>query len=118
MAVDERLAERVRRALGERRALSEKRMFGGICFLLNGNMLCCADTGRLMFRVGKEQDAPALRRAGASPVRMGGRRMVGFVFVDAARCDARGLRRWIALAENFVGTLPPRRVKRGRAPVK
>lgn len=118
MAVDEKLAERVRAALGTRAGLSEKRMFGGICFLLNGNMLCCAERTRMLFRVGKEQDALALKRPGASPMEMKGRRMAGFVFVDAAHCDARGLKSWIALAENCVGKLPAKKAKKSRAPVK
>lgn len=118
MAIDEALTARVRRALGERAGLSEKRMFGGVCFLVDGNMLCCADRGRMMFRVGKDQDAAALKRPGASPVAMAGRRMAGFVFVDAARCDARGLKSWIALADKYVATLPAKKAKRGRAPVR
>jgi TfoX/Sxy family transcriptional regulator of competence genes len=117
MAVDEKLNERVRQVLGERAGLSEKRMFGGVCFLLNGNMLCCASRERMMFRVGKDQDAAALKRPGASAMEMSGRRMAGFVFVDTAHCDARGLKTWIALAESYVGTLPAKKTKRGRAPV-
>ena len=117
MAVDEKLNERVRKVLGDRDGLSEKAMFGGTCFLLSGNMLCAASSRRMMFRVGKDQDAAALKRPGARPMEMSGRRMAGFVFVDLAYCDARGLKSWIALAERYVSTLPAKKVKRGRAPV-
>jgi hypothetical protein len=59
-----------------------------------------------MFRVGKAQDAAALSRAGARPMDFTGKEMKGFVFVDPASCDARGLKRWLDLAENYVGNLP------------
>lgn len=81
-------------------------MFGGVCFLLRGNMLCGTGKADFMFRVGKEQDAKALSRPGARPMDITGRVMQGFVWVDPDACDARALRRWIALAENYVEKLP------------
>lgn len=81
-------------------------MFGGTCFLLRGNMLGGTSKNRFMFRVGKDQDAEARSRKGASAMDFTGRAMAGFVFVDPASCDARALRRWVELAENYVGTLP------------
>ena len=117
MAVDEELNERVRKILDRHADIAEKRMFSGTCFMLNGNMLCAASQKRMMFRVGKEQDAEAMKRLGAKPMIMSGRRMAGFVFVDRAHCDARALKSWIALAEKFVSTLPAKKARRGRAPV-
>jgi hypothetical protein len=61
-----------------------------------------------MFRVGKAQDAAALARRGARPMDFTGRKLAGFVWVDPA-CDARSLRSWVALAENYVGALPAKR---------
>jgi hypothetical protein len=61
-----------------------------------------------MFRVGKTQDAQALARPGARPMDFTGRKLAGFVWVDPA-CDARALKRWIALAESYVGALPAKR---------
>jgi len=105
----EALAGRMRKALAGRRALAEKRMFGGVCFLLKGNMLCGVGDGRFMFRVGREQDAAALARPGAKPMDFTGRAMKGFVWVDPAQCDARRLRGWIAMAERYVGALPAKK---------
>jgi hypothetical protein len=116
MAVDEHLAERVRAVLGRRRDLAEKRMFGGLCFLLNGNMLCCAEARRMLFRVGKDQHAAALKRPGARPMEMNGRRMEGFVFVDPAGYEGRGLKSWIEFAESYVGTLEPKKAAKIRTP--
>ena len=114
MAYDEELAERMRKVLLERGAFfTEKRMMGGICFFLDGNMLCGADRARdgmrrLMFRVGKDKMEEALARPGATAMEMGGRTMGGFVFVDADGCDDQALGAWIDLARSFVETLPPK----------
>ena len=113
MAYDEGLADRLRRALDGLVGVSEKRMMGGICFFLDGNMLGGADRtksgqGRFMFRVGKANQAAALARPGAWAMEQGGRRMGGLVFVDAADCDTEALTGWVSLALGFVTTLPPK----------
>ena len=100
------LADRVRGALKGKKGVTEKNMFGGVCFLLRGNMLCGTATKDFMFRVGKEQDAKALSRNGARPMDFTGKVMKGFVWVDPRRCDARALKNWIAMAEKYVGKLP------------
>ena len=100
------LAGRLRRAFAGRRSVSEKRMFGGVCFLLRGNMLCGTGKSDFMFRVGKQQNTEALSRPGARPMDFTGTVMKGFVWVDPASCDSRALKRWIAMAESYVGTLP------------
>jgi hypothetical protein len=104
--------ERIRAALASRRGVSEKAMFGGVCFLLENHMLCGADKSRFMFRVGRERHALALAQRGATPVVMNGRTFQGFVWVEPQACDARALRRWIVLAEDYVGALPPKRRSR------
>lgn len=104
--MDEVLADRLRKALAGSRNIAEKRMFGGTCFLLRGNMLCGTGKTDFMFRVGKEQDAQALRRKGARPMDITGKAMKGFIWVDPQRCDSGALKRWIALSRNYVGTLP------------
>ena len=101
----EALADRVRAVLKGKKGISEKRMFGGVCFLLRGNMLCGTARSRFMFRVGKAQDAAALARPGARPMDFTGRKLAGFVFVDPA-CDARALKAWVAMAAKYVGALP------------
>jgi len=84
-------------------------MFGGICFLLNHNMLCGTGSGRFMFRVGKEAHAAAVKRRGAKAMVHGGRRMEGFIWVDPAACDAKSVKAWIGLATGYVGKLPKKK---------
>jgi len=107
--VNEALAARLHKAFAGRRNVVEKKMFGGVCFLLRGNMLCGMGEDKFMFRVGKDQDAAALQRPGARPMDITGRAMRGFVWVDPKRCDARALKRWIAMAEDYVGALPAKK---------
>jgi TfoX/Sxy family transcriptional regulator of competence genes len=111
MAYDEALAQRLRHGLRGVKGVSEKRMMGGLCVLVHGNMLGGVDrskagSDRFMFRVGKDNEAEALGRPGATIVAMGGKRLGGLVFVDAEACDGGVLREWIALALGFVGNLP------------
>lgn len=95
-------------------ALAEKRMFGGLCFLLNGNMLCGAGKNGYMIRVSRADLAKAESLPGGRPVVMNGRAMAGFYWVDPGACDARGLGRWLALAAGYVGALPPKAAKKRR----
>ena len=110
--VKEQLAGRLRAALAGRSSVTEKRMFGGTCFLLGGNMLCGTGSGDFMFRVGKETHAAALKRRGAKPMLLNGRLMEGFIWVDPAACDAKGLESWLVLATAYVGKLPPKKKKK------
>ena len=105
----EELTERLRVALKGRRGVSEKRMFGGTCFLLRDNMLCGTGSGSFMFRVGKEAHAAAVKRRGAKPMVMRGRTMQGFIWVDPAACDAKSLGSWLDLATEYVGKLPAKK---------
>lgn len=107
MARDE-LAERIRAALPMGLHTTEKRMFGGIAFMLDGNMLVCPlKDGALMVRVGKESLAAALDQPGAGPMEMRGRPVSGFVLVSGdAIEDDDALAFWIARAHAFVRTLP------------
>jgi hypothetical protein len=106
---DDALTQRVRTALKGREAVAEKRMFGGVCFLLRGNMLCGTSRGRLMVRVGAAQHAAALARKAARPMDFTGKVMQGFVWVGDEGYAGAGLRRWIAMAERYVGKLPAKR---------
>ncbi len=101
-------ADLLRTALASRNGISEKKMFGGVCFLLNGNMLCGTGEDRFMFRVGKELEAEAMARPGAAPMDFTGRKMGGFVYVDADAAMEAGLESWIDLAARFVGSMPPK----------
>lgn len=107
MPFDPHLADLMRAAV-KAHGFQERKMFGGYCWMSNGNMVCGVEVARFMFRVGKEQQAHALERAGAVPVVFSGRPMGGFVWVDADAALEAGLQEWIALAMRFVGTLPPK----------
>jgi TfoX/Sxy family transcriptional regulator of competence genes len=108
MAMEE-LSERVR-TLTPGLHLSEKKMFGGRCFMLAGNMLVCPmKPGSLLVRVGPHGYQPALERPGAQPMTMGARTMGGFVEVSGDVLeDDDVLLEWIELARSFVATLPPK----------
>jgi TfoX/Sxy family transcriptional regulator of competence genes len=108
MTDDQLDADRMRRALSELGGIAEKRMFGGICFLLNDHMLCGTGKHGFMFRVGREQEAEALARPGATAMEMNGRRFRGFVWVNRSKCTDRNLRSWVALAQGYVAGLPPK----------
>jgi TfoX/Sxy family transcriptional regulator of competence genes len=102
------LAERIRGQLptGD---ISERRMFGGITFLMNGNMLCCASKRGLMVRVGKEAEAAALTERFAQPCLGTGRRMAGFIMVERAGiAESAALTRWLEMARAYVSKLPPK----------
>jgi hypothetical protein len=108
MALDEDLAERMRAFLAGTGAVREVRMFGGLCFMLNGNMVAGTSRHGLLVRVGKDQHAQALARPGAKPMEMTGRPMEGYIFVDPPPGEERALREWLELAVAFVNTLPPK----------
>lgn len=106
----EELAERIRSVLGLRPDIEEKRMFGGVAFMLNGNMMVGPlKDGSLLARCGKENYAQALGRPGAGPMTFTGREMSGFVEVNGDGIDTdEALADWIAYSERFVRTLPPK----------
>ncbi len=108
MPHDPVLAEAMRTALKRRQNIVEKKMFGGYCWMLKGNMLCGVEVGRYMFRVGKAQQSEALARPGARPMDITGKPMAGFVWVDAKHATGDSLLSWIALATAYVGDLPPK----------
>lgn len=113
MAYDPELAERFRTALRDLQGISEKRMMGGICFFLNGNMVGGADRPkagpcRLMFRVGKDNADKAAELGAAAPLQLGERIMPGFYFVDADNCDDANFSAWMALALSNARALPPK----------
>lgn len=108
MASDPRLTELMHDALSGREGIEPKKMFGGTCWMLNGNMLCGDGTGQFMFRVGKEQEAEILGRPGTEPVEFNGRKMGGIIWVSEKQALQDGLDHWIAIARNFVGDLPPK----------
>ena len=106
MPFDPHLADLMREALKARRGIHEKKMIGGYCWMLRGNMLCGVEVGRYMFRVGKEQHAQALARPGARAMDITGKPMGGFVWVDADAALDAGLSSWIVGADRKLTHLP------------
>ncbi len=102
----EKLTASIRSALAETAAVREVKMFGGIGFMLNGNLLVGASKRGLLARVGKDAEREALARPGASPMAMRGRRMGGYVRVDRDALSESAVRQWVRLAASFVATLP------------
>lgn len=109
MAYDESLADKVREILLEGGELSERKMFGGLAFMVSGNMCCGISGDDLMLRLGEDRAAQVLGEPHVRPMDFTGRPMKGYVYVAPAglRGEAE-LRRWIGLAREFVGTLPPK----------
>ncbi|MGH9368653.1 MAG: TfoX/Sxy family protein [Thermoanaerobaculia bacterium] len=105
--LDEKLVARVRRSLRRGAPAEERRMFGGVAFLLRGHM-CCGVIGRdLMVRVGPEGYEEVLRKPHARPMDFTGRPLPGFVYVGPAGLrSAPALSAWIARGVGFVATLP------------
>ena len=108
MALDEDLAARMRAVLAGAGTVREVRMFGGLCFMLNGNMVAGTSKRGLLVRVGTDRQPDALTRPDAKPMEMAGRLMQGYILVDPTPQDERVLRDWLELAVAFVKTLPPK----------
>ena len=109
MAYDERLAQRIRNALAGNRAVTERKMFGGIAFLRKGLMFVGILDSSLMARVGKENHADSLNRKHVREMDFTGKPMQGYVFVDAPGIKTEAqLRFWLERCERFVATLPPK----------
>ena len=112
MAYDERLAEEVRERLlvAAEGALTEKRMFGGLGFMVDGNLTIAASrTGGLLVRTDPADADEVLALEGVEPMENRGRKMPGWVFVaaDVVR-DEESLDDWVERSLTFVATLPPK----------
>jgi hypothetical protein len=107
VAFDEGLAERVREVLDDKDLLTEKKMFGGLCFLLGGNM-CCGIVGEeLMLRVGPDAYEATLAREHAREMDFTGRSMRGMVYVHTdGLAEDNQLAEWVGMAVAFAGQLP------------
>ena len=106
MPCDELLAGRIRRALAPRSDIAEKRMFGGVAFLLDGKMFCGVVKEEMMVRVGPDRYDESLRRAHVRPMDFTGRQMRGYVFVESPGCKTlASVRTWAQLGISFVERL-------------
>ncbi|MDH5748261.1 MAG: TfoX/Sxy family protein, partial [Rhodospirillales bacterium] len=112
MAYDEKLGDRVRAQLTGRPGYSERKMFGGLCFMLDGNMCCGVLADRLVIRAGPEEYAELLKRKNTKPFDFTGKALRGFVVVmPEGMKTKRALDGWIARAVDFAGNLPAKEKK-------
>jgi TfoX/Sxy family transcriptional regulator of competence genes len=110
MAYDEILAERVRALIGLDPRLSERKMFGGLCMMINGNMCVGVVGDELMVRVGPDRYHDALIAEHAREMDFTGKPMKSMVFVAAAgTTDDADLERWVDRGLDFAASLPPKR---------
>lgn len=109
MAYDETLVARVRARLGRRNGISERRMFGGVAFLMDGHMTCGVQDDRLVLRLGTAGAAAALRQPHTSPMDLTGKPLASMVYVERPGWqDEARLRRWLDKAVRFTSALPPK----------
>jgi TfoX/Sxy family transcriptional regulator of competence genes len=115
MTAEDKLAADVRKALAGAGTISEVKMFGGVGFMLDGNMVAAVSRRGLLLRVGKDRYAEALAWRGARPTQMRGRPVLGYVSVDPSTLTDGALRTWLREASTFVKTLPPKATGAKRA---
>ena len=109
MAFDEGLAQRVRVLLDGRSDVADKQRFGGLAFLIGGNMACGVSGDDLMVRVDREESERLLEEPGARRFDMTGRPMKGWLLVaPEATADDSDLERWVRRGEEFAASLPPK----------
>lgn len=109
MAYDQTLAMRVRRALARKKAVTEIKMFGGLCFTVRGNMCCGVLQDDLVLRVPRESYEKILAKPHVRPMNFTGRPLRGLIFVSPkGHKTAKRLRGWIDAAVEFAMSLPPK----------
>ncbi len=108
MAYDEELADRVRVVLKDEEGLTERKMFGGLAFMVNGNMACGIVKEELMLRLGAEGADAALAEPHVRQMDFTGRPMTGMVYVEREALDDAAVRRWVERAADFARSLPPK----------
>ncbi len=107
MAYSEDLATRIRRALAPRADVMERKMFGGLAFMLGGNMCCGVVGDRLMLRLGNEGAATALAEPHTRPMDFTGKPLKSMVYVEAEGiASPEELHRWVNRGADFAASLP------------
>ena len=109
MAYDEAFADRVRDLLTARSDVSERKMFGGIAFMVGGNMACGVLGEDLIVRLGDEEGEKAVAEDGVRPFDFTGRPMKGIVYVSPERTESgEGLTEWVETGADYAASLPPK----------
>jgi TfoX/Sxy family transcriptional regulator of competence genes len=107
LAYDEAIAGRIRELFPTAGEVTEKKMFGGIAFMLRGNMCCGVIGDKLMLRVGADGHEGALRLPHAREMDFTGKPMKGFIYVDPAGFrSGKSLKRWVDMAVKYARSLP------------
>jgi TfoX/Sxy family transcriptional regulator of competence genes len=107
VAYDEELAERVRDLISVRADVSERKMFGGIAFMVAGNMACGVLGDELIVRLGDEEGANALNEEGVRPFDFTGKPMKGIVYVSTELTSSdTGLAEWVDAGADYAASLP------------
>lgn len=111
MSYNAELAERIRKHLAATPEVTERKMFGGLAFLINGNMTVAANrNGGLMVRVDPDATDDLLATSAARLAEMRGRKMRGWLHLDVQHvADEPGLTKWIQIGTTYVATLPAKR---------
>ena len=119
MAYNEDLARRIAAIVGVRDDVEEKKMFGGVAFMVAGKMACGIVRDDLMARIGPDDHDAALREPHVRPMDFAGRPMKGMIYVaEAGWSDPAVLRRWVDASLAYVDTLPAERPKAPRTAAK
>ncbi len=102
MAINEKLASRIREALAEQQQVEEKKMFRGMCFMVNEKMCICVSNDEMLCRVGPDAYEAALERNGVRPMINNGRTMAGYVYVsEEGMKTKKDFMHWVDLALAF-----------------
>ncbi len=110
MAFDEKLAARIRKGLGKRAGLIEKQMFGGVAFLLHGNMCVGLHKDEMIVRLNPEDTDQALREKHTRLFDLTGRPMKGWILVGPkGLATEAALGKWVAIGLTYAATLPPKK---------
>ncbi|MFZ5864233.1 MAG: TfoX/Sxy family protein [Nitrospirota bacterium] len=110
MAIDDKLGERIRKHLGTRRGVVEKKMFGGLAFLLNGNMCCGVHGQELIVRLPPDETERALSQPHTRIFDLSGRPMKGWILVQAkGLADDRALAQWVEVGVRYAASLPAKK---------
>ena len=114
MAYDENLADRAREVMPTDAEVTERKMFGGLAFLLRGHMFAGIVGSELMVRIGSEAAQQALELDHVREMDFTGRPMKNMIFVQPAGLHGPALERWITAAADYARTLAPKQPKRPR----
>ena len=109
MVYNEKLANRIRKMLATQKGLTEKKMFGGISFMVNGNMCCGILKNSLVVRIGPKKYEKALTEPNVRPMDLTGRPLKGIIYVDPdGYRKEEDLAKWVKQGIDFALSLPPK----------